>query len=388
MTLKPEMSSLHTMRPSAYLDQWVWVRLAAAAVGRPREPTDVRVLEAVRRASAAGVAFPLSATHYIETARVKDPRQRRDLVAVMAPVSYCRTLRATRVLLRHQMLTAMHQSFGRPTFRPRPPEVLGIGAAWAFLGKQQRIYGPNGESDPAAIPGGREWLRRANQRAEVQFLAGPEDHELEDLRRRGYRPEATVEATNSRLEWEQVYVGLLRDDPISRRELRVRVQARELIHEHLDLFTELFTEYRLSLTRALGTDPAHLGSARPHMIAFTDRIPSLRIAVDMKVELFRNATRTWTVNALHDIDALSMALPYCHVVVADKDAADMLRRSRAGERHGTEVFSRLEDLAAAPPALEAAAQSVGGDAIGWDWLAPGFGFSIDSARTVATIHGL
>jgi hypothetical protein len=56
----------HTHRPSVYLDQWVWIRLAASNAGRPKEAGDPAVLEAVRAAKDAGVAFVLSATHYIE----------------------------------------------------------------------------------------------------------------------------------------------------------------------------------------------------------------------------------------------------------------------------------------------------------------------------------
>jgi hypothetical protein len=49
-----------------YLDQWVWVRLAKAAVGRPELPSDTDVLSAVRDAAKSGVAFPLSSTHYFD----------------------------------------------------------------------------------------------------------------------------------------------------------------------------------------------------------------------------------------------------------------------------------------------------------------------------------
>ena len=90
-----------------YLDQWVWIRLAKAAKGEPREASDLQVLAAVRDAAAEGVAFPLSATHHIETSKVTSPRQRLDLALTMASVSHCRTLRARKVLLRHQMLHAM-----------------------------------------------------------------------------------------------------------------------------------------------------------------------------------------------------------------------------------------------------------------------------------------
>jgi hypothetical protein len=128
MQLVADVPDLHADPPAVYLDQWVWVGLTKADLGVPREPSDAAVLAAVREASALGVLFPLSATHYIETSKITSPRQRGDLPRTMASVSRCRTLRSRQVLLRHQMLHAMHVSFGRPAFRPESPEVIGAGS--------------------------------------------------------------------------------------------------------------------------------------------------------------------------------------------------------------------------------------------------------------------
>lgn len=227
-----------------------------------------------------------------------------------------------------------------------------------------------------------EFLRKANQFGEFFILAGPADEELEDLRKVGYRPEATTEVERSRLAWEQTYAGLLAGDPISRAELRVRVQARDLRHEHRDLFAKLMAEYRVNLTREAGYDASHPHCSREHMVAFADHVPSLRIAVDIKTELFRDAAKTWTMNAIHDIDALSLAVPYCHLVVCDAEMAHFLARSQAAQRHGTTVLPKLADLPAAPPALMEAAQTVGGDRTGWGWAGPGDRFCLDMADLI------
>jgi hypothetical protein len=115
------------------------------------------------------------------------------------------------------------------------------------------------------------------------------------------------------------------------------------------------------------------------MIAFADRMPSVRIATDLKVELFRNAATTRTMNAIHDIDALSLAVPYCQVVVPDKEMGDFLARSGAGERNQTRIIRRLAELPDLLPDMITAAQATAGDATGWDWAgqAPGEGFCLD-----------
>ena len=387
MTSSPgsQVVDLHPARPCVYLDQWVWIRLAKAAKGQPREASDMQVLAAVQDAAAAGVAFPLSATHHIETSKRANPQQRLDIARTMASVSHCRTLRARKILLRHQMLHAMHLTFGRPAFRPKAPEVLGTGFRWAFEGEPgpMVLRGPGGLVDPSTITGMPEFLRKANQLAEMMILAGPGDAEVGLLRREyGYRPEAMTEVEASRLEWEAGYVDVLASHPASRAELRARLQARELLHEHLAMYQALIGEYRINLSREVGYEPGRPNVSRRRMVAFADAIPSLRIAVDLKVELFRNPAKPWGMNTIHDIDALSMAMPYCHVVVPDSEMADLLSRSGAGPRHGTKIITKLSALPGALPEPAGKARDAPGDQTGWDRAGPWDGYFLDWADLV------
>lgn len=371
-----------------YLDQWVWIRLARAANGEPREASDFRVLAAVRDAVADGVAFPLSTTHHIETSKITNPRQRLDVARAMASISHCRTLRARKVLLRHQMLHAMHLTFGRPAFRPKAPDVLGTGHRWAFGGEPSHgvLRGPDGTVvDLASIEGMPKFLLKANQFTEMMLLAGPSDEQVGELREHyGYRPEALDEVEASRLEWEASYVNILSEHPASRNELRVRLQARELIHEHQATFQTLINEYRINLHREVGYNPDRPNVSRRRMVAFADAVPSLRIAVDLKVELFRGAAKPWNINAVHDIDALSMAVPYCHVVVPDREMASLLSRSRAAERHGTQIIAALRDLPDALPGLAEQARNAPGDRTGWDWAGPWDGYCLDWSELISS----
>ena len=375
------LPDLHPSRPCVYLDQWVWIRLARAANGEPREASDLLVLAAVQDAAAQGVAFPLSTTHRIETSKITSPRQRLDVARTMASISHCRTLRARKVLLRHQMLHAMHLTFGRPAFPPQPPEVLGTGVRWAFYGEPGHgvLRGLDGAVvDPATIEGMPEFLRKANQLTEMMLLAGPGDEEIGELREHyGYRPEAMDVIEADRLDWEASYVQILAEYPASKAELRVRLQARELIHEHQAMFQALLGEYRINLNREVGYNPDRPNVSRRRMVAFADAVPSLRIAVDLKVELFRGAGKPWSMNAIHDIDALSMAVPYCHVVVPDSEMASLLSRSRAAERYQTQIITALPDLPDALPGLAEQAQNAPGDRTGWDWAGPWDGYCLD-----------
>ena len=69
-----------------------------------------------------------------------------------------------------------------------------------------------------------------------------------------------------------------------------------------------------------------------------DAMPSGDVAVSLLTEYHPDSTLKWKRNHIFDIDALSVAVPYCDAVVADRDAVDKLRRGRVAERLGTHVL--------------------------------------------------
>jgi hypothetical protein len=60
---------------------------------------------------------------------------------------------------------------------------------------------------------------------------------------------------------------------------------------------------------------------------FTDRMPSTRVAVTLKAAYHKNSKHEWTTNDIHDIDALSIAVPYTDALFADRSARDKLANS-------------------------------------------------------------
>lgn len=70
--------------------------------------------------------------------------------------------------------------------------------------------------------------------------------------------------------------------------------------------------------------------------------------------------KPWTMNAVHDIDALSMAVPYCHVVVPDREMASLLSRSGTGSHYGTKIVTTLSELPDILPELAEQARNAPG----------------------------
>ncbi|WP_309731182.1 hypothetical protein [Microbacterium sp. SORGH_AS_0428] len=362
---------LKTVRPSVYLDQWVWIRLAKANTGSPLDPADLGLLERIKSAAAKGVAFPLSATHYEETGRILDPAQRKSISRVMAPIAMGRTIRHRPDLVRHQLLVGLHEMVGRPTFLPPPPRVLGIGVHWAFRGVEGFMTVVDADDAPLRSVS-RNWLRRLNQFCEFELMAGPANAALPDLIKDGYvMPRDYETAQGNRLEWEQSFTSQAATTK-SRELLRIKLLARELTHECGETLTTILNEYKLPLSAVVyGTE----AQSRARMVQFSELIPTLVIAADMKREIFRNPAREWTWNMLRDIDALSIAIPYCHAVVTDRDAAAIASLTRAPARYGTTVISNLYDLPDVLDNLTTLANSQAEDLSDWTTVGPGEGFS-------------
>ena len=75
-----------------------------------------------------------------------------------------------------------------------------------------------------------------------------------------------------------------------------------------------------------------------------DGMPSFDVSVSLKTAIHRNPDHQWTNNHVHDINALASTLPYCDVVVTDREMASFVHRAKLGERLDTTVLHSLEDL--------------------------------------------
>jgi hypothetical protein len=116
------------------------------------------------------------------------------------------------------------------------------------------------------------------------------------------------------------------------------------------------------------------------MVTFADTVPSLRIAVDLKLELFRNIAKPWRMSAIHDIDALSMAVPRQR----DDEPAIPFARQRAPR--GTKIIASLATLPDALPPMVEQARNTSGDRTGWDWAGPWDGYCMDWDTLIESVR--
>ena len=76
----------------------------------------------------------------------------------------------------------------------------------------------------------------------------------------------------------------------------------------------------------------------------TQSMPGTDVAAVLKTNRHRDATRAWTSNDMFDIDALSVAVPYCDIVGTDNAQAHALTVTGLATRMGTTIMRSVTEL--------------------------------------------
>lgn len=331
-----------------YLDLNHWIRLAQTATGHSEGRAFVQVLDSCRRARETGAAvFVLAATHYFEMLKIKDPAQRRAVADVMEDLTQFATLLSRPIIMRLE-LNAMLDTLGYAPIQQAAIDLVGTGVRHAF-GRQTglKIMGPSGDETEAVRErvGHEKFddiIAKANLMLERGILRGPADDEVDHMRSLGWSPETVMEVAENRAAEERAQSVRLDEEGGRWRRGRLRdvVSARELYIELNASLADVLTERQVSATDVF----SDLQAARALMSA----MPSTEVAVELKTAWHRNRDKAWTANDICDIDAMSLAVPYCDVVVTEKACHHALQTAGVGTRMNTVL---LRDLQALPETI-------------------------------------
>jgi hypothetical protein len=322
-------------RPVVYLDQNHWVSLSRFAEGSER------LVESEREAAAAitelaqqrKIILPLSAAHYVETARA-DGKWRRDLAAVMLRLSRGWVMRHPMSVEASELGVTFRGVAKSPT--PYPPfrSVFSLEPSdiWG-LPEEERRHRSSGDLPPAMA----DLVNRLSALASFYSVLAEDSRTVE----------GQVEAQN----WASSHQGL---------------------GEHMG-GNSLVTPYRRAVTRAklvsaMGDSPAKaalragmtveewrnwlglLSDDAPCESDFPEMpyIGRLREVIHYRL---LNANEKWEGNDLHDLLFLSCAAAYGDVVVGERKHASYLQRAARVIPGGASV---TRNLRSAMPAVEAA----------------------------------
>jgi hypothetical protein len=272
----------------------------------------------------------------------ENPRdgQRAEAASVMAELSQFRTLAPSSKILVEELERSLNHRFGRPAF-PRMVDKFGYGVGFAF-----------GEPIHLTLRGGSDDDRRKLEEttgmsvadfeadmerlAEYHFLLGPP----RALRAQvpGYDPYAARRSADAQLASFNVLINTLRTNPdIAKRPLDAIV-ARQFTFDFLDLWTRVLIRAGFSQNRP----PFH---SKEEATEFLKLLPSQNVVAMIQYHYLKNLNRDWTINDLRDVAALSLAIPYCDIVITDKKAWDVtVNRAHLDAEFRTVILRRLADL--------------------------------------------
>jgi hypothetical protein len=326
---------------SIYLDLNHWYALGETAFGHPVVATNSHVLAMLKNLVERNrLILPLSSVHYMELTENPRDKQRNEAATVMASLSGFRTIAPISRILVEELDRAFNTRFGRPAF-PEKVDKFGIGAGFAF-----------GQSIRGRIRGGSEDDRRdleartgmsiaefeteMNLLAEHFLLAGPSQNIGSQIP--GYDPYAARRVADQQLASFNVMVQTLRTNKdIGARPLDA-IAAREFTFEFLDHWTRAWLKAGFTKDRR----PFH---SKEEYIEFLMSLPTRRVSTMIRFHYLREVYKDWTINDLRDVAALSLAIPYCDLVVTDKKAWDVtVNRAHLDVEFNTVILPRLSDL--------------------------------------------
>jgi hypothetical protein len=334
-------------RPTAlrlYLDFNHWTSLAKARVGR----SDGELYQSCYQLLQDGVrqgelVVPLSSAHYVELGKIVDEHRRMNLANVMSELSQFVTLAGYAYRTRLELESAFHARFGQGAPDPQRP-VLGRGVGFAFdLGdgvicrELDGMFGLTSVPPPSWRQVPEEGQHLVSLVREYMMLRGPLPQEV--ARIPNYHPEVAQRLAEAHVQREQALLDLLAAEPVRGPELEDILHARYLYWELQPALPEFLAQRGYSKAWLFSHD-------KDWITALLDDLPTAVVHMGLARQIVKNASHLWKVNDVRDIDALSGAVPYCDIVVTEKHADDVLRRSGIASQFGTITLTRLADLEA------------------------------------------
>ena len=343
-----------------YLDLNHWINLSKYKSGhrdgqRYREAFDA-CATVVDRGSAL---FPIALSTMMELNAIRDPKQRWWLRQTIEQLSRFRTVLPRAVTAALEFEQVLADRLDRIRIRTAPIDFVGVGVGW-LVGQNIApsvvdIQGRDVTTE--VLPSLRPELLPFLDPEFVSYMLtgltieGPANSSEEaDLRERGWNPQALTETMDNRMRLESQFAKDLSryidtdSSSVDWRKGRLRdlVSARELFHETNETFAAVLVQQELTFEDVF--DKSGTTSAIRHNRCVTDAMPTFDVAVTLKASYHRNPYHPWTRNDIFDIHAMSTVLPYCDVVVTDKEMTSHVDRTNLAARLNTTVTSSLDSL--------------------------------------------
>jgi hypothetical protein len=328
-----------------YLDLNHWIALAKATTGH-RDGVRLRPVLDELRAKRDRTTYVIGLPLVMEIAGIRRRRQLRDVAHVIEEFTDFACVLPPHTIAALEFESAL-AAVAPIVERFNPVPLVGRGVLRAAgLDGRLRIRDRNGsdvtdrarERYTKGAAAFDEFIADGERRLDRSILQGPQDDREEaELRRLGWEPAVARAGAERRAQQEREQAARLAADSRWRRgRLRDVVAARYVALEIEAIRDEALKAHGRRLPEVLPTPDA----AR----RFTDCMPSADVRITLVTSKHRSAASRWLPNDIFDIDALSVAVAYCDIVVTEAHSAHVLRQAGTPHRFGTCVLTTLDDL--------------------------------------------
>ncbi|MUL47109.1 hypothetical protein FZI85_04055 [Mycobacterium sp. CBMA293] len=312
---------------TVYLDQNKWIDLARAATGHPRGAEFVETLAVLKQAADDGIArFPLSCAHYLETGKQHDRTKRIELSRTMLRLAGQLRIAPSHTMVPWEIRRALISVFGLQRAVPKL-ELFGDGVAHAFSAPSLRYAAPAQWQD--ALP--PEVLAALQARGEAEFEALVLGDDM---------PQGGPQIGNLRLRDHMNLTG----DRFVRGQQTIAAWISEAGRHRLKEIM-LATAF-VDISEPLATAATELGITANQLADNVEdiihAIPSRWTEMQLRHRRQANPQKAWEDNDLNDVISLSIAVPYCDVVVTERSWAAHTNAAKIADRFGTLVTPHLQ----------------------------------------------
>jgi hypothetical protein len=303
------------LRPSrpllVYLDLNKWIDLAHAESGTARGKDYEPALKAAERLVSEGQAiFPLSSAHFFEVAKIGNDNQRRTLARLMVRLSLGNFLLPASALIGPELRRVIGVRFQRAVV-DTPTLALTRSIQKSFVSEDELSTSEQFNDLMLDSPFVLEELL-ATARTSPKFLDR-------------WKRFAEGHEEGRALRWD------------ASKAVRKRAYCALVTMGIQDRLALALAEFNLTMgiLETLGQNGC---------VALLEAVPFLDIEINLHVERNEHRDRPIAPNDEIDLGFLSMAVPYCHVVITEKFWTNLIHRLKLDQKYDTFVSSDLNDI--------------------------------------------
>ncbi len=313
---------------AVYIDQMQWINLGRAYHQRPDGASFEAALKKIQNAVQKKTArIPFSREHVLETMKMGDAARRQRLAQVIAELSEGWTIAPWEKVNPVELTMSVPKAFNKPPLI-NSPLVFGRGIEFAF-GEPVHVRSIIDSLDSPI---------ELKKRMAIQFLAIILSSPYESLRKPG------IDNYNARM-------NATADDADRIRKL-VRNHNKDLRYRaftarHVyDFFRVRQRELMESLAQiGLRIDDFFDSLGKDGLTKFFEDMPTTDIMMNLRNQRNNQFEKVISANDLNDLSFLAVAIPYCDVVITEKQWVDLAKRKGFDRKYNTVLLSDLAELA-------------------------------------------